>query len=207
MSHATSEATAAERTVNVALVIERTGAEGPGERYALWVQGCPMRCAGCCNPEMLVFRERERRTPRALAEEAIAQRAHGVEGVSLLGGEPFSQAEALAEFAERVRSAGLSVMVYTGFTIEELRAQRDPHVDALLAHTDLLVDGQYVREKHSTARRWIGSDNQRLHFFTDRYREDDPQFVAPNTVEIRMKNGRITINGWPVHGAKTRLGG
>jgi anaerobic ribonucleoside-triphosphate reductase activating protein len=201
------DATASERTVNVALVIERTGAEGPGERYALWVQGCPMRCAGCCNPEMLVFVERERQSARALAEHVIAQRAHGVEGVSLLGGEPFAQAEALAELAERVRAAGLSVMVYTGFTIEELRAQRDPHVDALLAQTDLLVDGRYERERHSTARRWIGSDNQRLHFLTDRYRADDPQFSAPNTVEIRMKNGRITINGWPVHGAKTRLGG
>jgi anaerobic ribonucleoside-triphosphate reductase activating protein len=193
--------------LNVALVIERTGAEGPGERYALWVQGCPMRCAGCCNPEMLPFVERSRRAVRSLVDEALAQRAHGVEGVSLLGGEPFSQAEALAVFAGAVREGGLSVMVYTGYTIEELERSTDPHARALLSKTDLLVDGRYEQARRSTARRWIGSENQRLHFLTDRYKQDDRRFSAPNTVEIRMKNGSITINGWPVHGAKTKLGG
>jgi anaerobic ribonucleoside-triphosphate reductase activating protein len=192
-------------TINVALVIERTGAEGPGERFALWVQGCPMRCKGCCNPEMLPFVERDRQRASALAERAIAQQQHGVEGVSLLGGEPFAHADGLSVFAERVRAAGLSVMIYTGYTLEALRERRDPAVDALLAATDLLVDGQYVREQHSTARRWVGSDNQRLHFLTGRYRQDDPRFYESNTVEFRMKNGQITINGWPVHGARTRL--
>jgi anaerobic ribonucleoside-triphosphate reductase activating protein len=202
--------TSAEDTarVNVALVIERTGAEGPGERYALWVQGCPMRCAGCCNPEMLPFIERARRDPAELAREAVALHSQGaIEGVSILGGEPFSQAEALSVFARIVRDAGLTVMIYTGHTLEELRAMNDPFVDALLAQADLVVDGRYERDQRSTARRWIGSDNQRVHFLTDRYREDDPRFSAPNTVEIRMKNGRITINGWPVDGARTRLGG
>lgn len=191
--------------INVALVIERTGAEGPGERFALWVQGCPMRCAGCCNPEMLPFVERQRTSASALSERAIAQKAHGVEGVSLLGGEPFAHADGLAVFAERVREAGLSVMVYTGYTLDELQAMESRSVHALLAATDLLVDGRYEREKRSTARRWIGSDNQRMHFLTDRYRQDDPRFYESNTVEFRMSKGQITINGWPVHGARTRI--
>lgn len=195
-----------DATINVALVIECTGAEGPGERFALWVQGCPMRCAGCCNPEMLPFIERDRQSALALAERAIAQRAHGVEGVSLLGGEPFAHAEGLAVFARAVREAGLSVMIYTGYTIEQLRAMEEPAVHALLAECDLLVDGTYERDQHSTQRRWIGSDNQRVHFLTGRYRQDDPRFYEANTVEFRMKNGQITINGWPVHGARTRIG-
>jgi anaerobic ribonucleoside-triphosphate reductase activating protein len=194
-----------DREINVALVIERTGAEGPGERFALWVQGCPMRCAGCCNPEMLPFIERQRTSARALAERAIAQREHGVEGVSLLGGEPFAHAEGLAVFAALVREVGLSVMVYSGYTIEELHAMEDPSVHALLSATDLLVDGRYERERHSSARRWIGSDNQRMHFLTGRYRQDDPRFYESNTVEFRMTKGQITINGWPVHGARTRI--
>ncbi len=165
-----------------------------------------MRCAGCCNPEMLAFTERDRQSAFALADRAIAQREHGVEGVSLLGGEPFAHAEGLAVFARRVRDAGMSVMVYTGYTLEALRAMEDPAVHALVDATDLLVDGPYERERRSTARRWIGSDNQRMHFLTSRYRQDDPRFYEGNTVEIRMKNGLITINGWPVHGARTRLG-
>ncbi|MCA9663392.1 MAG: 4Fe-4S cluster-binding domain-containing protein, partial [Myxococcales bacterium] len=70
--------------IAVALVVPATEAEGPGRRYALWVQGCPMRCPGCCNPEMLEFRGGARRRPAALVTEAIAA---DVDGVSLLGGE------------------------------------------------------------------------------------------------------------------------
>lgn len=189
--------------LNVAMVIERTEAEGPGERFAVWVQGCPMRCAGCCNPEMLAFVPRDSVSPEALALRAINA---GVEGVSILGGEPFSQARLLSEFAAKVRSSGLSVMIYTGHTLQELQAMNDAAVNALLAETDLLVDGQYIREQHSTKRRWIGSDNQQVHFLTGRYKQDDPRFYEGNTVELRMKGGRLSINGWPVQGAKTRVG-
>jgi anaerobic ribonucleoside-triphosphate reductase activating protein len=192
--------------INVAMVIERTGAEGPGERFALWVQGCPLRCAGCCNPEMLPFVSRASWEPAALARAAITQRSHGVEGVTLLGGEPFSQAGPLAEFARIVREAGLSVMTFTGHTHEHLVGLRDPDTDALLAQTDLLVDGPYEPGRRSTNQRWVGSDNQRMLFLTGRYRPDDPRFTDGNTVEIRMKNGRITLNGWPVDGARTRVG-
>src|SRR5690606_38213583 len=88
----------------------------------------------------------------------------------LLGGEPFAQAEALADVARRVREqAGLSAMVFTGYTLEQLRAAQRPDWDALLGATDLLVDGLYVREQFETRRRWIGSANQRAHFLTDRY--------------------------------------
>jgi anaerobic ribonucleoside-triphosphate reductase activating protein len=192
--------------INVALVIERTGAEGPGERFAVWVQGCPLRCAGCCNPEMLLFVARAQREPAALAREAISQRALGVEGVTLLGGEPFSQAGPLAEFSRIVREAGLSVMVFTGHALEDLIARKDPDTDALLAATDLLVDGPYEAGRRSTTRRWIGSDNQRLHFLTGRYQPEDPRFAEGNTIELRMRGGVLSLNGWPVAGARTRVG-
>ncbi len=192
-----------ETSLNVAMVIDKTEAEGPGERFAVWVQGCPMRCAGCCNLEMLAFVSREAMTPEKLAERA--QKA-GVEGVSILGGEPFAQAHAVSEFAAIVRAANLSVMIYTGYTLEELHAMKDPSVNALLAHCDLLVDGRYEQGQRSTKRRWIGSDNQRVHFLTPRYQQDDPRFYEGNTVELRMSKGRLSINGWPVQGAQTRVG-
>lgn len=190
--------------LSVAITVPRTEAEGPGWRYAVWVQGCPFRCRGCCNPEFLSFSgPSQPRSARVLAEEAIAS---DVEGVSLLGGEPFAQARALAVLAHTVREAGLSVMVYTGYTLDELRAADAPAGAAdLLAATDLLVDGRYEESQRTTTRRWIGSDNQVLHFLTDRYRPDDPRFSEPNTIELRIVGGRIVINGFPVLGARTRL--
>jgi anaerobic ribonucleoside-triphosphate reductase activating protein len=185
--------------VRVAARVRDTEAEGPGRRWAMWVQGCPLRCPGCCNPELLPERARDGSdrlvAVAELADEALATR--GIEGVSLLGGEPFAQAGPLAELARRVRAGGLGIMVYSGFTLAELRARGDAATDALLAATDLLVDGRYDREQPDTERRWIGSRNQVLHFLSDRYRRDDPRFAAANSVELRLHGGVVTINGWP----------
>lgn len=159
-----------------------------------------MRCPGCCNPEMLDDRLANQRPVAALLDEALAA---NVEGLSFLGGEPFYQAEGFAELAEGAQDAGLSVMVFTGYTLAELEASEDPHAAQLLAHTDLLVDGRYDETKRTQARRWIGSENQVLHFLTSRYDPEDPQFSAPNTLEIRMVGTRITLNGFPVDGART----
>src|SRR5262245_2475799 len=92
-----------EATLNVAQIVPRTEAEGPGHRYAIWVQGCPFRCKGCCNPEMLVFEQKQSMSVGSIVEDMLR---HDVEGVSFLGGEPISQAASFAELAERVRAHG-----------------------------------------------------------------------------------------------------
>lgn len=195
-------------TLTIAAVVPRTEAEGPGVRFALWVQGCALRCPGCCNPEFLTFAGGNQVDVGAMVADALAA---GVEGVSLLGGEPFTQAEALAVFAAGVRREGLSVMVYTGYTLAELRSDDAPAgAAALLAETDLLVDGRYDHTRRTTVRRWVGSDNQVVHFLTDRYAPDDPRFAESNTLELRYGPGpdgalTVTVNGFPVNGARTRL--
>ncbi len=138
------------------------------------------------------------------ASALVAQAAAaGVEGVSFLGGEPTAQAAGLAAVARGVRAHGKSVMVFSGYTLAELRGRKDPAVDDLLAHTDLLVDGRYLEARRTTSRRWIGSDNQELHFLSERYHPGDPRFAEDNTLEIRLKNGVVTVNGYPVKGALT----
>jgi anaerobic ribonucleoside-triphosphate reductase activating protein len=120
-----------------------------------------------------------------------------IEGLSLLGGEPFAQPGPAAALCERVREAGLSIMVFSGYTLAELRAMASPDVDRLLATVDLLVDGRYEKDQPDTGRRWIGSRNQVLHFLTPRYSPDAPRFSAPNTAEIHLVDGKLVINGWP----------
>ncbi len=191
-----------DAVLNVAQVVPRTEAEGPGHRYAVWVQGCPFRCPGCCNPEMLSFEPRRAMPVDALLEDVGH---HDVEGVTFLGGEPISQAAAFADLAEGVRAAGLTVMIFSGHTLAELRAMNDAEVERLLAATDLLVDGRYQASLRTTERRWIGSTNQVMHFLSSAYDPGDPRFLGPNHLEIRMVNGQLTLNGWPLHGRRTRL--
>jgi len=178
--------------LRVARVVERTESEGPGQRFAVWVQGCSLRCAGCCNAEMFPARGGAMEDPQKLAERASAC---GVDGVTLLGGEPFEQVDACAAFAREARARGLSVMTFTGFTIEEL-AEREG-ARALIDACDLLVDGRFVREELDASRRWIGSKNQRMHFLTARYDREDPRFRERQTAEIRFSRGEIVMNGWP----------
>ena len=188
-------------TMQIAQVVPCTEAEGPGKRFAIWFQGCPLRCPGCCNPEFLPFKGGETKTLREMAEWMTQTRdASGIEGITLLGGEPFAHAAAGAGLARAARGLGLSVMVFSGHTIEELRDRPDPATAELLATTDILVDGPYVREQPDTGRRWIGSKNQRIHFLTDRYRFDD-QWRRPNTLEIRVVGREITVNGFPARDA------
>lgn len=196
--------------LNLALVVGCTEAEGPGRRMAIWVQGCPLRCRGCCNPEFLADVPRTLRDPvDVIADLQRFHAAHQLEGISLLGGEPTRQAAGLAVVAEAAQALGLSVMVYSGFTLEQLRAQRDAQVDRLLAATDVLVDGPYDDTQRTTNRRFIGSANQTLHVLSDRMAHDDPRFAAPNTVELRIVvdaagTQRFELNGWPVLGHRTR---
>jgi anaerobic ribonucleoside-triphosphate reductase activating protein len=184
--------------LRVAMVVEDTGAEGPGRRLALWVQGCTIHCPGCCNPQMFAAEGGTAWDVAALAAKAIA--TPGLEGISVLGGEPFEQPAALAALAQQVRAAGLSVMIFTGYTLDELRARHDTATDAALAQTDILVDGRFEEALYETTRRWIGSSNQRLHFLSDRYDAGDPRFREPNAVEVRVKDGEIVVTGWPTVG-------
>lgn len=187
--------------MQVAQFVTVTEAEGPGRRFALWLQGCPLRCAGCCNPEMLPFAGgRTMGLDEVLAEIGTAVKA-GIEGITLLGGEPMAHAPDLAPLARMVQEWNLSVMVFTGFTLEGLRESPDPAVLELLAHTDILVDGPYRRELPERRRRWIGSANQRAHFLSRRYDADDPRWLLPNTIEIRLSGLELKVNGFPAREA------
>ncbi len=182
-------------TVQIAQVVPSTEAEGPGKRFAVWFQGCPLRCPGCCNPEYLPFTGGETRTVADLADElARTQAATGIEGITLLGGEPFAHTAGAGALAGAAQRLGLSVMVFSGYTLDQLRAR--PDAAALLALTDILVDGPYLRDEPDTERRWIGSRNQGIHFLTDRYHFDQ-QWRRRNTLEIRVRGGEVVVNGFP----------
>lgn len=187
--------------MQIAQVVPCTEAEGPGKRFAIWFQGCPLRCPGCCNPEFLPFKGGQTKTLREMTEWIErTKEENDIEGITLLGGEPFAHPVAAVELAKATRQLSLSVMVFSGYTIEELQARSEPEVAELIAHTDILVDGPYLREQPDTERRWIGSRNQRIHFLTPRYSLDE-QWQQKNTLEIRVDKDGISVNGFPAANA------
>lgn len=136
--------------------------DGPGLRYVVFTQGCPHRCPGCQNPQTHPFEggfEADLdQIVREVAEDPLLQ------GVTFSGGEPFAQAEALCPLAERLRALGKDIMVYSGYTLEQLLelARSQPAVGRLLRLSDILVDGPYLEAQRDLDLPFRGSANQRI---------------------------------------------
>ena len=177
-----------------------TEVEGPGRRATLWVQGCNKRCKNCCNPAYLPLAERELVSASSVLEWLEnAHHEHDLEGVTFLGGEPMLQAQGLAVVAQGAQMLGLSVMVFSGYTKNELEAMQLPGSVQLLQYTDVLVDGPYEQHLPDQHRQWVGSTNQRFYYFSSRYNSEiEKKDTAERTIEIRFKEDEtIFINGWP----------
>lgn len=135
--------------------------DGPGLRYAVFTQGCPHYCPGCQNPESHSFTD-----GYLVSEEVLIARILSnplLDGVTFSGGEPFMQAGELATVAAAVKEKGLSVIVYSGYTFEELTELtpvRKGYAE-LLKSTDVLIDGRFEIDKKSLDLRFRGSTNQR----------------------------------------------
>lgn len=141
-------------------IVPESIVDGPGIRYAVFVQGCPHGCPGCHNPQTHPFAGGQVRDTGELF--AQFQKNPLLKGITLSGGEPFCQAGPLAELARLVHSACKDVVVYTGYTYEELAASEDPAVQSLLSETDLLIDGPFIEEQKDLDLLFRGSENQRL---------------------------------------------
>jgi anaerobic ribonucleoside-triphosphate reductase activating protein len=186
--------------IRLAAIVDVTEAEGPGSRFAVWVQGCAIRCAGCCNPQMFDPLDGIDVDPEEILSR-LDRVGRRVEGITLLGGEPFEQAEALVPVARGAWERGLTVAVFTGHVLEDLRVDRPRGSRELLAHVDLLVDGPYRSHLPDTRRRWAGSANQRFHHLTGRIPaglEEIRPGERERTIELRIgSDGRMERSGWP----------
>lgn len=181
--------------LRVAKVIPQTTAEGPFERCAVWVAGCDLACPGCCNPGL--FDATSTAPTSSVDLIGLLERAHraGVEGVTVLGGEPLQQPDGLAWFCERAQHLGLGVIVFTGYTLQ--RAQTHPTFDRLWSQIDTLVDGPFDARQPERQRRFIGSANQALHHRTPRYAAP-ALWRGPQRIEVRVDvHGQIEVHGLP----------
>lgn len=147
--------------IRVAGALKHSSVNGPGVRYVLFFQGCFHACPGCQNPETHSRDGGVRRDTRDVIAEILSTKY--LDGVTLSGGDPFVQPEALGEIVRACRRAGLNVWVYTGFTYEQIiqGAAGDGATD-ILEDIDVLIDGRFVEALRDGKCRCRGSSNQRL---------------------------------------------
>lgn len=186
--------------LRVGACLERSQANGPGERFVVWTQGCALACPGCFNPHLW-----DRAPGEWLEVEALARRINavaGLRGVTVSGGEPLEQPEAVAELL-RLLDKRLDSVIFTGFTRAEIAA--DAQRAKILERADLIVAGRYVRELASEANLWAGSSNKEILALTGRVRADE---FPSCRVEVRIAaDGGVSITGFPPKGLKAAIGG
>lgn len=146
--------------IRIAGITEDSIVDGPGLRLTVFVQGCHRNCPGCHNPETHDFYGGEIMG----TAEIIAKMDSNplLDGITLSGGEPFTQQGACTELAKAAHARGLNVWCYTGYTWEYIVYELEYGPLPLLDYIDVLVDGPYIESQRTLELPWRGSRNQRL---------------------------------------------
>ena len=150
--------------MNVAGIINDSIVDGPGLRFTIFVQGCPHNCPGCHNPETHDYNKKCKEYSVDELFDMIKSNPL-LDGVTFSGGEPFSEqdVEELIALAKRIKNeTKLKLLVYTGYTLEEIIVKWNKSFLDLMDLADYLVDGPFIQEKKSLDCKFRGSTNQRF---------------------------------------------
>ena len=184
------------KNINYSHFVTNTEFLGPYKRSVLWVQKCCFSCEGCIAPEMQKdgghFADIKTLANILLSDEET-------EGVTISGGEPFLQAEALYEMLTLMKNKrDTGVIIYSGFTLDELRAKSDSAIEKLLSLTDILIDGRYEKNLDDGIA-YRGSSNQRIICLSERYKKVSETYYGnfARKTELRIDNGHIVLVGVP----------
>lgn len=151
-------------SVRIAGYYHNSLTEGPGRRSSVLFQFCPLKCKGCYVPE-LHDKDSGALIPVKKLAELLLDPNFERDGVTILGGEPFAQADGLLALVTELRSKNCPhIVCYSGYTLEALRekAVKQPSIAQVLGGIDVLIDGAYVESEASGAGLWTGSGNQRV---------------------------------------------
>jgi len=147
--------------IRVAGMVNDSIVDGPGLRFTLFMQGCPLKCEGCHNPQTQPF---EGGTFYSIEDILNKIKSNPLlDGVTFSGGEPLCQAENLIPLAKEIKNLGLHLAIYTGFVFEQLFCNSSyEKMLELLSYADVLIDGPFVLKERDPELKFKGSTNQRV---------------------------------------------
>lgn len=134
--------------------------DGPGLRFTVFCQGCIHHCPGCHNPETHRFGVGTKYEVEEIYNMIKSDPL--VKGVTFSGGEPFCQRRRFCRLAQLLKKDGYEIAAYSGFTWEQLTADKTDDKYKLLQYIDILVDSPFILELRSLSRGFMGSTNQRV---------------------------------------------
>lgn len=140
---------------------------GEGVCVSYFAQGCPHRCKGCFNPETWDFNGGKDLPDDIRGQIIKAICANGItRNFSVLGGEPLCEenVEEVENIIIGVRAAfpNIKIFVWTGYTLEQLTIKNSPHINNILTHIDVLIDGPFIESQKDLTLKLRGSKNQRI---------------------------------------------
>jgi anaerobic ribonucleoside-triphosphate reductase activating protein len=168
---------------------------GPGKRLAIWVQGCSLACKGCINPELWAENGGKNIDIASLASSILKIKNH-FDGITITGGEPFEQYNALVAFGSFIKmKSDLNILVYSGFTLDELTGK---FADKLFMNSlDYLIDGRFERD-FAVSDNIRGSSNQNFYTFEGgKSVKDNNQFFDGKWSLNVTKSNQIFMAGVP----------
>lgn len=192
-------------TIELSRVHFPVTALGPGRRLGIWFQGCSIRCKGCISAD--TWGPGGHSTTVAQLLEYAAPWFEEVSGITISGGEPFDQPDALIELLTGLRRhPGIDILVYSGHSIEQLT----PSLKRTHGLIDALISDPFDQQQPQSMT-LRGSDNQRLSLLTSLGRERFMSFertLQPSDQVLDLmldEDGTVWMAGIPRRDDLTRL--
>ena len=174
--------------MNYATIKKHDIANGPGVRVSLFVSGCTHHCKGCFNQEAWDFQYGSPFTEKQIDEIIEALKPNYIQGLSLLGGEPFEYVnqKGILELVKQVKNIypQKDIWAYSGYLLDRdilgNQCKKWEETRQLVSYIDVLVDGEFVEELKNPSLAFRGSSNQRI--------IDVKKTLKENKIVIHEKN-------------------
>lgn len=180
--------------IRLATIIPNSEANGPGNHFTIWVQGCSLNCPGCFNKSL---QDKTKGTDFSI--EKIVKQINQywidgkIRGLTITGGEPLQQTAAILKLIKSVKqiSRKLGIILLTGYYKTEL--EKNDYFQELTSNIDVLIAGRFdINKKIQEGLR--GSSNKEYYFFSSIYTLEEFDSIPPTEVFIDS-TGEISLTG------------